>query len=872
MKTRTKIIQLLSTGLNGYFLLLLLIGLVFVFLAALSEIFISGLELSISSFKRIHEHPSLWILYLIPPILILNAYIINRHIGQIKEGLGLKIKGLKKKISTYADHVNQMSQENYSIPVIPEGKDDLLGHALYFLQGSLRATSRKENNQNWISEGRELISRILRTKNNLEEMPPEVLKSLTNYLDFVQGAFYIYEERDKLLTCMAVYAFNQQKYIGQTFRIGEGLVGQCAFEMDYIYRTEIPESYLSIKSGLLGEKKPESLLLIPLISEDKLFGILEFAALNPKIPKLSIQFLLEIGEEIGRTLYNLKITSQTEALLKESQSMTEALKRNEKTLEENAKSMEAAQTELQESNRQLEEKIREVELVQRRMQWLLKNASEITSIYDSGCNLTYISPSVEKILGYHTEEMIQGKNIERMSREGETEFREMLLEVIKDPNSSPVIQYFFITRAGTRLSLESTAKNRLSDPSIKGIVVNTRDITERIRAEKEERLKTKMQSLSENSLDMIMRLSVTGQFFYINPMVEHYIGCVSNQILNKSLSEVTFNKSLHYYLEKTIHEQVRNPVKTIEELTIPVKIDNRLTEKTLSIDAIPEFINDELETILFVGHDITDSKRIEKEVREKSKNIQDSIDYAKKIQTALLPEIEKIRSFLPKSFVYYKPRDIVSGDFPWFYTAKDHLFLAVVDCTGHGVPGALLSFIAFFLMKETIEKNIEENPGTICNILHEKFRETLKQTSRNAEARDGFDIGLCKIKRDYTSMQFAGAHRPIYHLSGGELNDYKGDRKSIGGIPLLSRTEIEFTHVDIELAKGDKIFLFSDGITDQLGGPYGRKYTPQRLRDNILANPGLTMPQFYDMYSNKFENWKTGFKQLDDVLVVGVEF
>jgi PAS domain S-box-containing protein len=381
-----------------------------------------------------------------------------------------------------------------------------------------------------------------------------------------------------------------------------------------------------------------------------------------------------------------------------------------------------------------------------------------------------------------------------------------------------------------------------------------------------------MQSLSENSMDMIMRLSLTGQFFYVNPVVENYIGCMANQLLNKSLSEVTFTKALHSYMERTIHEQKLNPSKSNEELSIPVRVGEKLTERILKIDAIPEYTDQELETILFVGHDITESKRIEKEIQVINKNIQDSINYAEKIQTALLPEIDNIRTYIPRSFVYYQPRDVVSGDFPWFFPTDDHLFIAAVDCTGHGVPGALLSFIAFFLMKEVIDKNKNEEPGKICDILHEKFRETLKQTSRNADARDGFDIALCKIGKDHKKLQFAGAHRPLYHLSSGELNEYKGDRKSIGGIPLFNKSEIDFTSYTIDLNRGDKIFLFSDGLTDQLGGPYGRKYTPQRLREVILSNPGYTMQQFNDMFVAEFENWKTGFKQLDDVLVIGVEF
>ena len=134
------------------------------------------------------------------------------------------------------------------------------------------------------------------------------------------------------------------------------------------------------------------------------------------------------------------------------------------------------------------------------------------------------------------------------------------------------------------------------------------------------------------------------------------------------------------------------------------------------------------------------------------------------------------------------------------------------------------------------------------------------------------DIAICKINLQNEELHFAGAHRPLLLLSEGELTECKGDRKPIGGLYPERRGEENFTNNLIRYKKGDKIFIFTDGLSDQLGGPYGRKYSPKRIRDLILENPGYTMHQYHDLFQNDFNKWQEGFKQLDDLLMIGIEF
>ena len=215
---------------------------------------------------------------------------------------------------------------------------------------------------------------------------------------------------------------------------------------------------------------------------------------------------------------------------------------------------------------------------------------------------------------------------------------------------------------------------------------------------------------------------------------------------------------------------------------------------------------------------------------------------------------------------------MVSGDFPWFFVKDDYIYIAAVDCTGHGVPGALLSFIGYFTLNNVVDHDASYSAGKVLDLLHYGVRKTLKQDRPDADARDGMDIALCKICLKTKELQYSGAHRPLYLLRNKELQEFKGDRKAIGGIPHPRKKEEDFTNYKIKIKPNDKIFFFSDGLTDQIGGEDGRKYRPQRVRKFITENQSFTMPQYYDLFVNDFEEYMGNNKQIDDVLLIGIEF
>jgi len=845
-------------------------SLILVFVAWVIDISYSNLPFGFSSIAKIHSNnPVHWFIDAIPLIIGLVIYVYYRMREREVELFEEVIHERDLDIDRNATFAKKIGEGKYDADFEIKDENDVLGKSLLRMRDNLVENYKKEKDRNWISEGKDIMSDVLRTHNKIDDLAYDVIVKLIQYVHVIQGALYIYEDEEKKLVNVTTYAYNRKRFIQQEFQIGEGLIGECGYEMDYIYRTEIPEHYATITSGILGDKKPSSLLIVPLIADEKLQGVIEFADIRDEIPQLTIDFLRELAEIIARTIYNLKMNQKTEKLLQESQQMTQELKENEEQLRQNAEEMRATQEELEKSNKKLEAQIKKAENAQKRMQALLENASEVISIYDEHLRLKYQSPNVEKILGYSQEEMREGKDMNRLSAKGEAAMKDMFKKLKENPDEPRTLQYNYIKKDGKKIFLETTGRNMLEDPAISGIILNSRDITERKRAEKEERMKSKMQSLSENSPDLILRLNTRGQFFYANPVSEDYLGLNPNDLINTRIKDLKMEDSLSGFFQESIQKIKQQNNHLTREIVISTA---NLGERIMNFKSIPEYNENELETVLFVGHDITEAKRIEMEIQDKNKKITESINYAQRIQTSILPNTTIIQEYLPKSFMFYEPRDVVSGDFPWFVKNEDIIFIAAVDCTGHGVPGALLSFIGYFQLNNIVDHDKNYTAAQVLDRLHYGVRSTLKQDHFDAEARDGMDIALCRIDKKKKELQFAGAHRPLYLLREGELTEYKGNRKAIGGIPHPKKPEKDFVNHVIDIRESDKLFFFTDGLPDQLGGPERRKYTPKRIRENILENKDLTMQQYSSFFASDYRKWKKDNKQIDDVLLIGIEF
>lgn len=260
-------------------------------------------------------------------------------------------------------------------------------------------------------------------------------------------------------------------------------------------------------------------------------------------------------------------------------------------------------------------------------------------------------------------------------------------------------------------------------------------------------------------------------------------------------------------------------------------------------------------------------------IEEQNRKIMDSINYAKRIQKAIIPQHVDLENALGDYFMYYKPKDAVSGDFPWLYERGDYTYIAAVDCTGHGVPGAMMSLIGHLLLNDIVNNTEEyKTPGEILNELHHAVVSTLKQDAPGNKAADGMDVAICRINKDRSEVLYAGAHRPLYKLHEGaeEVIQYKGSKFPIGGMQYAGQNTFEDQKVEVQ--SGDQLFFFSDGLPDQFGGPNNRKLGPKRIRRLIEENKGKSMTEFNELFENHFMGWMGDQKQMDDVLLIGINF
>jgi PAS domain S-box-containing protein len=776
-----------------------------------------------------------------------------------------EIYDLKKQIEHNVDLASRL-KDTGEVPAVST-EYGYLASVLLDLGKNLRMARLREEEENYISRGKEQMSDLLRIHQALSDLTPAVLKALIEYLGAIQGAFYLFDG-DEVLKRSAMYAYNRHRFDYNEFKIGKGLVGAAAYEKQIIYRTEIPDDYWSVTSGILGDNKPKALLIIPLLQEEVLQGVIEVAFLNNHLENKHLSYAEEVSKTIGQTIYNLKISARTEKLLQESQSLTKTLKKNEDQLRENAQEMIETQEELEKSNQMLEAQVQEVAHAQKRLEALLTNASEFISIYNENQELVFESPSVKRILGYDDDDHIMGMDPDLLTPRGYRTINDLFQYLLETPGGEHIAQYTYLRKSGEKLFLETKGKNLLHDPAIKGIIFNTQDITERKRAEKEEQMKSRMQSLSENSPDMIMRINMMGKLVYVNPAVANFVGISANDIIKKRVNDLEIDNRFVSYVEDTLDTIKKNQETIISEVRVSTKSGERIME----IKGIPEQ-NDEgdLESVLFVSHDMTEFKKIEADIKDKNKKISDSINYAQRIQSSLLPDTNYVQGYFPRSFIFYRPKDVVSGDFPWFLEKDGTLYVAAVDCTGHGVPGALLSFIGFFLLNNIVSADPNLSADQIVEQLHQEVRKTLKQDQEGSKGRDGMDIAFCKIQPNKKLLDFCGAHRPLFLVREGELLEYQGTRKGIGGAPLPRKKEKKFENHVIEYIEGDKIFIFSDGLPDQLGGSDRKKFQPKRMREVLTMDPDYTMAHYARYFPKVFYEWMGKEKQVDDVLLIGIE-
>ena len=269
------------------------------------------------------------------------------------------------------------------------------------------------------------------------------------------------------------------------------------------------------------------------------------------------------------------------------------------------------------------------------------------------------------------------------------------------------------------------------------------------------------------------------------------------------------------------------------------------------------------------------NRMLEQKVKERTAEIEaqkaeitDSIEYAGRIQAALMPMEIHFKEHFSDYFILFRPRDIVSGDFYWIGEDDSGVFFTVADCTGHGVPGAFMSTLGISTLNEIVANHRKLEASTALNILREKTKRSLHQTGREGEAADGMDIAFCVLDHKKTTLQFSGAYSPLYIVQDGDLKEYKADRMPIG---IHYGGEVPFTNYEIKVKKGDLIYMFSDGYADQFGGPDGTKFKKTNLRKLLTSIHNLPMSDQQAILEKELNNWRGTSEQIDDITVLGVK-
>ncbi len=255
-------------------------------------------------------------------------------------------------------------------------------------------------------------------------------------------------------------------------------------------------------------------------------------------------------------------------------------------------------------------------------------------------------------------------------------------------------------------------------------------------------------------------------------------------------------------------------------------------------------------------------------VDEKQKEMIDSINYALTIQQSVISSEKDLMNGITDAMVFFKPKDIVSGDFYWHTSINQYMFYVVADCTGHGVPGAFMSLMGINYLSEIINEKKEIDTATILNLLREKVITSLNKSNTTTQKRDGMDMIVIRLDIATQQIQFSGANNAIYVLQNDELKEFKGNKMPIG---LHSGELLNFESKTIQLAKNDRVFAFTDGLPDQFGGPKGKKLMYKKVESLILDHKHQSLLELKQVVSKMFTEWKGNNEQVDDITLMSIE-
>jgi PAS domain S-box-containing protein len=379
----------------------------------------------------------------------------------------------------------------------------------------------------------------------------------------------------------------------------------------------------------------------------------------------------------------------------------------------------------------------------------------------------------------------------------------------------------------------------------------------------------KLSLVASRTDNSVIIADVDGEIEWVNEGFTRMLGLTFDEFKKEygtNMFKTSLNPRLREHLQTAIKEKrsINYSAKTATKAGRMIWIQTTMT---------PIYGNDgSLRKYIAIDADITKIKLAEEEITRQKQKITDSIIYAQKIQEAVLPPSDYLSKLLPENFIMFRPKDIVSGDFYWATHKGDKILIAAADCTGHGVPGGFMSMLGMTFLNE-IAGQMEESEisaGKILTRLRESVKNSLRQTGKEGEAKDGMDIALCVVDKKTNVVQFAGANNPLLivreHGNEIEIINVKADDMPIG---IYYNEKDTFTNHSVQLRDGDLCYIFSDGFPDQFGGKHGRKFMAKRFKSMLAIHSDKPMSEQKQIIENAFDKWRGENRQIDDVLVIG---
>ena len=505
-----------------------------------------------------------------------------------------------------------------------------------------------------------------------------------------------------------------------------------------------------------------------------------------------------------------------------------------------------------------------------RMSLVASKTSNGVLILDSNNKIEWLNDAYVKITGYDLNDL-KGQSPGDILINEKTD-KIVLQEIRKQiKESKPWNERILVNKKGGEeiwLGINSTPVFSEKDEISRYIEI-VEDVTDKVKSEIEI---SRLSIVAEKMNEAVMITDSTGEVEYYNH------GLIRNSGFSEEEFKIEFKDlSLRKMSSRDDLDDILNGFQTNAE---PFFYDSKHTKKdgstmwtTASLSPVYDDENN-LSKIIVVYTDIDERKEFSNQLSEKNKEITDSIEYAQRIQDAILPSNDLFKSYFPESFVIFKPKDVLSGDFYWVSDAvnnkEDQLLLAAVaDCTGHGVPGALMSIIGNNYLRLCEHESTVNNPGDGLDFINRGVSKTLRQEFTESTIKDGMDISFIAIDYPNMKLYFAGAKTTMYVIRENELTQYKGDKHPVGAY--VGEELIPFTNNEVDLKKGDIIYLFSDGYADQFGGKSGKKFMYKRFRELLISNSHLEMKMQKVELESAFNDWRGDLEQLDDVCVMGIK-